>query len=81
MNLSTYPTLTHDIFVATVDLILLGIGYIVGRTGISTAITDIKNDISSIKNWINPTQTTTVVATPASPSPTVVSTGTTNTVV
>src|ERR1700692_52224 len=33
---------------------LIGLGYIVGRTGLSKSISDIKTDISNIKNWIQP---------------------------
>jgi hypothetical protein len=51
---------------------LLGIGYMVGRTGLTQSLTDIKTDISNIKNWIKPSVqtptspiTATVVTTPA----------------
>jgi hypothetical protein len=41
---------------------LLGVGYMVGRTGLTQSLADIKTDISNIKNWIKPSvQTTTVV--------------------
>jgi hypothetical protein len=43
---------------------LLGLGYAVGRTGLTQSITDMKTDISNIKNWIKPSvQTTTVIPT------------------
>jgi len=71
-------TFNHDIIVGVVDIILLGIGYLVGRTGISGTITDIKNDIAAIKNWIDPSKTTTVVTTASPVTPTVSATTTTN---
>jgi hypothetical protein len=53
---------------------LLGLGYAVGRTGLTQSITDMKTDISNIKNWIRPsvTQTATVIPTPVSTATTTV---------
>jgi len=73
--------ITLELFKLALALGLLGIGYMVGRAGIPGTITDIKNDISTIKNWIDPTKTTTVVGTPATVVPTVVTAPATNVVV
>jgi hypothetical protein len=43
---------------------LLAIGYIVGRTGLTQSLSDIKTDISNIKNWIKPSVPTQVVTIP-----------------
>lgn len=68
-TVTTNSTFAYDIFVAVVDVVLLGIGYIVGRVGFSASITDMKNDISTIKNWIDPSVATVKITQPVAVTP------------